>query len=113
MDLIFAKILTEKGILGTNTKILANYKGYTLDGTEIPSQGELLIKQIESSESEFYVIATPLFGQNRYKIQLKDILEVDGMDPYRLGRVFNINSDGTDKIVGKKRGRKPKISVTP
>ena len=35
------------------------------------------------------------------------ILEVDGMDPERFAKVYNITPDGTIKIV-KKRGRKPK-----
>ena len=35
------------------------------------------------------------------------ILEVDGMDPERFAKVYNITPDGTVKIV-KKRGRKPK-----
>lgn len=106
MNQEFVKALNERGILNVNSKILANYKGHTLDGSSIPSRGELLVKQIDLSELK--VIATPLFGQTRYVIAIKDIIEIDGMDPIRLGRVFNINPDGSPRSIGKKRGRKPK-----
>jgi hypothetical protein len=49
-----------------------------------------------------------LFGQNKYLVKIDDIEEIDGMSPQRLGKVFNINDDGTPRNTGKKRGRKPK-----
>lgn len=111
MNREFVKTLKERGILGINTKILANYKGYTLDGSTIPSKGELLVKEIDIKESTIDILATPLFGQTKYKISVKDIIEIDGMNPQRLGRVFNINIDGSTRITGKKRGRKPKVKT--
>lgn len=107
MNQEFVKALNERGILSVNSKILANYKGHTLDGSMIPSRGELLVKQIDLQE--YKIIATPLFGQTRYVVGIKDIIEIDGMDPIRLGRVFNINPDGSPRQTGRKRGRKPKI----
>jgi len=109
MDLNFVKVLTEKGILGVNSKILAHYKAYTLDGSMIPSRGELLVKEILMQNKTIYLIATPLFGQVKYTIGLHDIIEIDGMEPERLGRVFNVNPDGSTRSAGKKRGRKAKI----
>ena len=105
----FVKVLFERNILSINSKIIANYKGYTLDGSEIPSRGELLVKQIDNTKQGYMIYATPLFGQTRYKVDIQDVLEIDGMDPLRLGRVFNINSDGSPRAEGRKRGRKPKI----
>lgn len=106
----FFKALNDKGILSINSKILANYKGHTLDGSSIPSRGELLVKHIDLNE--YTIEATPLFGQTRYQIGIKDIIEIDGMDPTRLGRVFNLNPDGSNRATGLKRGRKPKIRTT-
>ena len=40
-------------------------------------------------------------------IKADTILKVDGMDPERFAKVYNITPDGIIKIV-KKRGRKPK-----
>lgn len=37
------------------------------------------------------------------------ITAIDGMAPERFAEVYNINFDGSAKIVGKKRGRKPKM----
>lgn len=109
MNIEFVRALKERGILAENTKILANYKGYTLDGSTIPSRGELLVKQMDITETNIMIQATPLFGQTKYQIGLKDIIEIDGMDPVRLGKVFNINSDGSQRVTGRKRGRKPKV----
>lgn len=109
MNLEFLKVLYNRGIFTTNSKILANYKGFTLDGSMIPSKGELLVKQIELSEQDVKIEATPLFGQIRYAVKINDIIEIDGMDPPRLGRVFNINPDGSDRAMGRKRGRKAKV----
>jgi len=44
-------------------------------------------------------------------IKFDDLLEIDGMEPDRLASSFNIKSDGTDKPVGKKRGRKAKVRI--
>jgi hypothetical protein len=107
MNSEFIKVLNERGILSENTKILAHYKGYTLDGSKIDTKGELLIKKIDFDK--FNLEATPLFGHTRYLINMDDVLEIDGMDPKRLGKVFNINYDGSSQATGKKRGRKPKI----
>ena len=108
MNKEFAKVLNDRGILSENTKIVAHYKGYTLDGSKIDTKGELLIKKIDSN---FNIEATPLFGHTKYNIKINDILEIDGMDPKRLGKVFNINYDGSLRNTGKKRGRKPKIRL--
>jgi hypothetical protein len=106
MNRDFAKVLNERGILHENTKIVAHYKGFTLDGTTINTKGELLVKRIDIDT--FLIEATPLFGQNKYLVKIDDIEEIDGMSPQRLGKVFNINDDGTPRNTGKKRGRKPK-----
>ena len=107
MNREFAKVLNELGIMSENTKIVAYYKGYTLDGSKIDTKGELLIKKIDFDK--FNIEATPLFGHTQYLININDVLEIDGMDPKRLGKVFNINYDGSLQAIGKKRGRKPRV----
>lgn len=109
MNIEFLRALEQQGILGLNTKILANYEGYTLDGSSIPSRGELLVKHLEFTDTTVKITATPPFGETRYQIKMNDILEIDGMAPERIGRVFNINIDGSNRTMGRKRGRKPKI----
>jgi hypothetical protein len=37
-----------------------------------------------------------------------DVTAIDGMSVERYAELYNINSDGTLKAVGRKRGRKPK-----
>ena len=48
----------------------------------------------------------------KYTMPLKEVREVDGMTPVRLASVFNIKANGTNSVVGKKRGRKPKMKTT-
>lgn len=46
----------------------------------------------------------------KYVMEVKNVEEIDGMDPVRLASIFNIKADGSDKAAGKKRGRKPKTA---
>lgn len=44
------------------------------------------------------------------KIKADNILDIEGMDPERFAKSYNIKPDGTTKVC-KKRGRKPKHVV--
>lgn len=48
----------------------------------------------------------------KFSMHIDNVKEVDGMDPIRLASVFDIKADGENKVVGKKRGRKPKVKTT-
>jgi len=48
----------------------------------------------------------------KYTMKLQEVREVDGMLPSRLASVFNIKANGQNSVVGKKRGRKPKVKST-
>lgn len=48
----------------------------------------------------------------KYTMKLQEVREVDGMLPARLASVFNIKANGQNSVVGKKRGRKPKVKTT-
>ena len=48
----------------------------------------------------------------KYIMHIDNVKEVDGMNPARLASVFNIKADGSNKVAGKKRGRKPKLKTT-
>lgn len=47
-----------------------------------------------------------------YTMKVENVQEVDGMEPTRLASVFDVKANGDDKVVGKKRGRKPRIKTT-
>ena len=53
-------------------------------------------------------IHTHLIGKLAITVLANDIVALDGMKPERYVDVYNINPDGSDKSIGKKRGRKPK-----
>lgn len=46
--------------------------------------------------------------ERRYGMLFNDVEMIDGMDTKRFASVYNIKADGSDRKVGKKRGRKPK-----
>lgn len=46
--------------------------------------------------------------ERKYNMLFDDVEMVDGMDIKRFASVYNIKADGSDRKVGKKRGRKPK-----
>ena len=48
----------------------------------------------------------------KYTMHIDDVKEVDGMEPARLASVFDIKADGSNKVAGKKRGRKPRVKTT-
>ncbi len=52
-----------------------------------------------------------LIGGSVISVWAREIVALDGMDPVRYVDVYDINPDGTNKRIGKKRGRKPKIAA--
>lgn len=47
----------------------------------------------------------------QYVMEFNDLEAIDGMDLKRYARVYNIKADGSKASVGKKRGRKPKVTL--
>ena len=80
------KTLVEQGLVHTRTRVRRWTKGRSW------------------TDQSFDIIKISNWHSN---IEADAILEVDGMDPERFAKVYNITPDGTVKIV-KKRGRKPK-----
>lgn len=79
--------LVERNLVNDNTIVYANVKTHGLGGTEI------FIKK-----DVYWYPGMPAGA----------IYEIEGMDPDRFAKAYNIKSDGTYKE-HKKRGRKPKV----
>ena len=80
------KTLVEQDLVHTRTRVRIKTKGRSW------------------TDQSFDIIKITNWHSN---IEADAILEVDGMDPARFAKVYNITPDGMVKIV-KKRGRKPK-----
>jgi uncharacterized protein (DUF1684 family) len=77
-----------------------------------------------SKQQEHFVFVDAIKSRAGYKLRVKnivgndqiivmaeDVTALDGMDLTRYVDVYDINPDGSDKKVGKKRGRKPKSQL--
>lgn len=103
-----AETLVNKGIINTNTKLETRYIGKGLDGTfSVPSVGTFTVTKIEKRKQLMVFTLTRTDGFETM-VPADNILRIDGMDPVRLAKVYNLNEDGSLGKVGKKRGRKAK-----
>ena len=48
-------------------------------------------------------------GVRELRVQIEDVIAIDGMSIERYAEIYNINPDGSLRSTGRKRGRKPKI----
>ncbi len=104
MDKNLCETLVNKNLICKGTKLLATIKKIGIGGTITQKQTNLVVERIDAS------IFTCLDIDTKQNIEIvhSQILNVDGMVPERLGKIFNINPDGTLRAPGKKRGRKSK-----
>ena len=102
-----AEALLNKGIMQPGTLLYGFTQASGLGQTIQTIPMELMM---ENFDGEIFSCRDRL--GKKYAMHIDDVKEVDGMDPIRLASVFNVKSDGGNKIAGKKRGRKPKIKTT-
>jgi hypothetical protein len=108
MQLSLTKKLVEKGVIKTETEIEAMYEAIDLSGVHRTlCRGNFVIMSIKDAAEPIFEIASG--DGKRKRIKSESIISVDGMDPARLASIYNIKADGSDKPVGKRRGRKPKV----
>lgn len=103
-----AETLVNKGIINTNTKLETRYFGKGLDGNfSVPAVGTFTVTKIEKRK-EFMVFTLARTDGFETIVPSDYVLRIDGMDPVRLAKVYNLTDDGSPGKVGKKRGRKSK-----
>ena len=105
MDRNLCITLVEKNLICKGTKLLATIKKIGIGNIVTQKQVNLVVESIEGG-----TFFTCLIPDTKLQVDIvhSQILSVDGMVPDRLGKIFNINPDGTLRAPGKKRGRKPK-----
>lgn len=60
------------------------------------------------NDHSWHLTLRSVIGRSEITASDGDIVAIDGMSVDRFADVYNINPDGTEKKMGKKRGRKPK-----
>lgn len=107
MDKELIKALVLKKIIKKGTKILASILRTGASGYPVRKLYLLTIDHIDDNKINFICKIPPNTNETTV-INYSQILDIDGMDPVRLGKTFNLSSDGSYSAPGKKRGRKSK-----
>lgn len=95
---LLIKNLTIKNAISRNTELeIKTHRGF--------------VKEIVFEQDEIAFVCTCIIDGSTIHIAADEILKVDGMTLDRIGRIFNINPDGSIKDVGKKRGRRAKNPI--
>lgn len=98
--------LLERNILNGGTQVLAEFEKtdnsmralklkdyFTIDAVNRQKDGRFLFKLCRLETKEFFLIPED------------KVLMVDGMEPKDLAKAFDLNADGSKKVMGKRRGR--------
>lgn len=101
--------MIEKNTFSQDTLITARYLFKTALGVSW-STGLFYFRQVRQlPESGYYVFDLERVEDHSLTtVGMEHIITIDGMDPARFADVYDLNSDGTIKNRGKKRGRKSK-----
>lgn len=103
--------LLSRGLIGFDTVVTARIGAKTRIGTMRYAVADYTITKSEQNPESWDLLLRSVIGQLEVRASDGDIVALDGMSVDRYADVYNINSDGTDKKVGRKRGRKPKVAA--
>ena len=103
----FVQTLLDKQIINFGaTQVLAKYKkiDYSLRGLDL--QNIFIVEDVQQNiNGKFLFKLSRLDDKEPVIVSSDNILLVDGMEPAVLAKAFEINIDGSKKILGKRRGR--------
>jgi len=108
--------LIKDGIIREDTEFVAKYLGTGLDGEcNQKVSGLFVTKSVVKTKGKIVIKAINKSNNQLYRIIPENVIELDGMDPIRLAKIFNIKPDGTRQKVKLdefgnpvRPGRKPK-----
>ena len=102
------KAMLDHNALNHDTVITANYIVKDSSGRCVLKQDDFMMINVQKQGENYRLKLQQLIGKLAITVLANDIVALDGMKPERYVDVYNINPDGSDKSIGKKRGRKPK-----
>ena len=102
-------VLLARGLVSRDTVVTAKIAKRNRYGlTEYRIDDYTILEQTRISDSIGLTLCS-VIGERHIQATDECITAIDGMSIERYADVYNINADGSDKAVGKKRGRKPKL----
>lgn len=111
MNQIISALIDRHVITGDNV-VTASYTVQDSVGRTLKKVGNFGIVNFEKGEDVIQFTLQHLIEKNKVKVTDENIISIDGMNISRYADVYDINADGSSKITGKKRGRKPKHQYT-
>ena len=114
MDIGLIEGFVNKNVLVPGASLTVNRPCRGLGGItqgEVKETVSLSIIKRESKIVKFMCISS--VDGRPLQVKPDQVLTIDGMDPLKLASVYGMKKDGSNKTLGKKRGRKPKtLSIT-
>lgn len=111
MQEILLRKLIEKKFFTSATEVDAVHKGVDLSGRAMHNfENTFTVVGLMTSKNGGLILeAVSTADGSRRRIQPDQITKIDGMTPERFAENYMIAPDGGDiKVVGKRRGRRPK-----
>lgn len=105
-----ARSLLERGVINNKTRILAKCPITAFGGMPTEELLNLTVERAHHEDGSYTFVATHRTGR-KFVVPSEKVIEIDGMEPVRLGLAYDIKADGLKKATGKKRGRKPRINT--
>lgn len=103
----FVQTLLDRKIINFgSTQVLAKYKkiDYSFRGLEL--QNLFVVENAnKNSNGKFIFTLSRLDDKEPIVATTDDILLIDGMEPKDIAKAFDLNIDGSKKVLGKRRGR--------
>jgi hypothetical protein len=107
-DLITA--LLERQVLETTAIVTARYRSIDVFGRSFERRDVFRIEKISrDNDQTIFELVTLRDGNTSISVSPDNIELIDGMDVQRYADIYDILPDGSQKKVGRKRGRKPKV----
>ena len=103
--------LLEKNAVTTGTIVTAKYSLIDMFGRSFFKKNEFMINKIVNNENKLTFELSCIYDNNIIKTNGDAILFIEGMEISRYADIYGLHPDGTNKKLGKKRGRKPRSTV--
>lgn len=97
-------------IIDSKTIFKARFFSKDFQGVSYEKADDFFPTDVVVVSQEVKVNLHGCYADNVIVATASDIISINGMSPERFVNVFNLNWDGSNKYLGKKRGRRRKIN---
>jgi hypothetical protein len=98
--------LLDRGIINGATQILAEFNKVDNSFRALTLKDTFTVDNVETDESgKHWFNLIRLETKESVKLPTTSIFLIDGMEPAEIAKAFDLNVDGTKKVLGLRRGR--------